>query len=224
MAKSQENSVLFALEELRQLESDRQAEDVRRRAAAAEARRAAMRAEAERVEAERLQAERVAEAEARLRVQAELSMRDAEAEQRVASLRAQLAAVEADRELSHQSVLSVADPRPDTSHAGRGWFVGFALSAATATALAALLLLRPAPAPRIIEVPVASAPTTVVEAPEAAAPAPEVAVSAPEPEVTAPVLPRTRPRVRPPHGDHTDQVFQDLDRCGDDPTCGLSMR
>src|SRR5688500_7749251 len=93
--RTDSNSLLFCLDELRKLEDDRIASESRARS------------EQDRVEADRLaraaaeddHRRRVAEAEARLRVQADLAARDAESERRVASLRQELAAVQTEREV-----------------------------------------------------------------------------------------------------------------------------
>lgn len=232
MSKNEENSVMFALAELQQLESNRREEGVQRQATEEAARLEVERAVARRVADEKAQAECVAEAEARLRVNAELGARDADAERRLTGLRKQLEAVQAERARLHASIVMSADevraPAEDTRGA-RGWAFAFGSMSLVAGLLGALLFTQ-TPEIRIVDVPFTEPPPIA-----AADPLPEPEVLEPtvaEVEVPADVpevrvtrrTPRTpTPRARP-RPDSSEGVFDALDRCGDDPTCGLTMR
>jgi len=193
---SEANSVMTALSELEQIESQRiraeqaRAEDARRDAAAKAAR--AREAEAH--------ARQVAEAEARLRVDSELAARDADAERRLDAMRRELAAIQEERARLHDrvatSVLAAAaevqSPRRGVTR-GAGILLGAA--GLVAGGLALVFALTP-PAPvvqtRVIEVPVA-APSVAANEP-VAAPAPT------EPQL--PVAVAQAPASPSPRGNH----------------------
>ncbi len=204
--KRSESSVLMALSELQRMEHDRIESDREREARKiAEARAERERIEAAAREAERQRVEqaaqqaRVAEAEARLRVEA-----DRERDQRIAAMRAELARVEQERQAMRDDLAlrRVAPPaRPN------GWALAFGLSSLVAASLAGLLVMQQGTRPMVVPVGATAAPVVFVPAPHGedmmvraadeapAAPAPVVEAAAP-----APVRPH-RHRV-----DHTTTV------------------
>jgi len=239
--RTEDSSVMFALDELRRLETERVAEE---RAAEERRRReaAAAEAEARREVEEREQHERrVAEAEARLRMEQELRARDAEAEHRLARLRAELEAVRADRERIHATVTRLnEEPVTPSPRRPSGWAFAFAATALVAAGLVFALVSRPpVPEQRIVQAP-ATAPDTVAVEEEPADTAPEEPEPSDEPApdstdapeepaqvATGPSRPHgqgNRPVVggRPPATDADDMDSAlDFSHCGDDPTCGL---
>lgn len=223
--KNQDTSLLFCLGELRKLEEERIAGEAKARV------------EAERLEAERAaraqmeeeQRRRIVEAEAKLRVQADVAARDAEAAQRLAALRAELAAVQSEREVLRARFVEATLPvvAEDRRRAARGWGFAFGAASAVAAGLAALLVMQdpapvalaPAPASRV-EPPVAR----VVDAPVVES-AP-VVEPAPEPEPVAAVAQTKVRRPRPPRDttrNNTREILSEIDECGDDPTCGIDV-
>ena len=190
---------------------------------------------------------RVAEAEARLRVGAELEAREADADRRLEVLRAELEMIRADRERMHQSILdrTAGEGFAVATPSSRPWVAVSCLSAAVAIAMGAWAIhvesrardgVGPAAAPH----------REIVESgiPVSSAAALEPAVVAPtagddgaaegqgngdgRADVRTPSGP-ARPggtragggSARPPNRQptHADPLG-DLDRCGDDPTCG----
>lgn len=226
MATTREESVMTALSELQELESDRIA------AEQAETERQAAAREQERAEAEaRRKAEtehltRVAEAEARLRIESEEKARMADSDRRIEAMRAELLTIQRDREEMHLRVQSMAALDAPPPKRSRGWMAAFGAATVVAAGLGALLMLQqptvqtvyvPTPAPDVAEVVDAPpAPPAVLEAPEAPAPAADPAPAAP----TRP----TRTQVRPtaPHRPAQDDPFANFEACGDDPTCGIT--
>lgn len=203
--KRSESSVLMALSELQRMEQDRIESDREREARKiAEARIERERAEAAAREAERQRAEqaaqkaRVAEAEARLRVEA-----DRERDQRIAAMRAELARVEQERQAMRDDLEQRRVTPPARTN---GWALAFGLSSLVAASLAGLLVMQQGTRPMVVPVGPAATPVVFVPAPHGedmmvraddapAAPAPVVESAAP-----APVHPR-RHRV-----DHTSTV------------------
>lgn len=176
MAQTTDSSVVMALTELAQMEADRIALDRQREAERLEAARAereraaAAQREAERQRAERDASEqRVAEAKARLELEA-----DRQLDQRIAAMRAELARVEADRQALKSDLASRLE-RPATPARPGGWAMAFGLSSLVAASLAGLLVLQQA-----------NQPLPVAAAPSVAAP---VAIAAPPVEVSAPIAP-----------------------------------
>jgi hypothetical protein len=210
--KTADSSVVMALSELVRMEHDRLESDrVQQEQRVAEMRAERERAEAAAIEVERQRAERaaqearVAEAEARLRVEA-----DRERDQRVAAMRAELARVEADRQALRANIEERALPREP---ARSGWALAFGLSSLVAASLAGLLVMQSGahtPLPTTPSV----APVVVV-----AAPVPDVQpeVVAPAPEVHDEVAVAPTPTPRRPHGTHT-HVVQETARGGTDIT------
>jgi hypothetical protein len=199
--ETRDNSVLFALGELARLESDRVADEkARAEARQAEARRAAEREAAEREEASRREADReaktraIAEAEARLKVEAELAQ-----DARMIALKAELARVQAEREQMHRSVLDASRPAVAPPAPTRAWALAFGLSSVVAAALAALLVVQAHEPPRVVEVErqvVVTMPAPLATQALEAEAAPEAApLAAAEPPAPAPLrTPRRDPR------------------------------
>lgn len=237
--RTEDNSVMVALRELRELEADRLRAEERRRAEEAQAKARAERAAREREE----HARRVAEEEARLRVERDLRARDAEAERRMAALRAELEAVRADRARIQAAVSRLNDDL-DPPRTGRGWAFAFASAALVAAGLGAALLMRPPVVhERIVRVPVetpAARPLAETDPKPAPAPADEPSLS-PDASETDPEPPIARAGLRGGQGGPAGGTPQrtatgssigggaptdpalDFDHCGDDPTCGLDM-
>lgn len=113
MTAQRENSVLFALSELHQIEAQRVAEEVAREAE--RKRQAEEKAKREREEEQHRQ--RVAEAEARLRVAEQL--RVGEIEGRAAQIEHELRVTRAERSLLQESLASAVESRPQAP-ASRG--------------------------------------------------------------------------------------------------------
>ena len=235
---TRDDSVMFALSELRRLEAQR-IDDERR---AREAQAAAEARAKEEAAAREAHARAVAEEEARLRVERDLRARDLEAERRLASLRAELEAVRADRERIHAVVAQIGhDPTPPRRDT-RAWLAfGAALTAASAI-LVVLLTRAPAIEERIVQVPVEaprSAEVVANDPPPAAETPASDAVAVASPSATEPVQTRpasrpgastrpTRPDTRPTgtagmHGTLSADPDLDFDHCGDDPTCGIDL-
>lgn len=151
MTHRPDDSVMFALDELRRLETDRVAAERRERL---EAEQAAARARIEEREREE-HARRVAEAEARLRVEQELRDRDAQAGRRIEMLRAELDAVRADRERIHATVSRLNDDLDEPSRRRpSGWAFAFGASVLAVAGLVLALVVRPpATHERIVQVP-----------------------------------------------------------------------
>ncbi|MFO0573035.1 MAG: hypothetical protein U1A78_03475 [Polyangia bacterium] len=227
MTQTRDNSVLFALSELQNLEAQRQAELAAREQAAQAARRAA----AERERAERLEAEaqrlRVAEAEARLRVQ--LEERERATRDREAALQQELIRIRAERDVLHDKLLEPPPPPPRPPRwTGLVSSLDLVLSVVTlgvagrylwrlpqlaraAAPPAAPILSAPAPPPTLQR---GQLPTLPQDA--------RAAVGAPRPE--PPPAPRPRP-VRSPPRPQPAAPSALLDDCRDsnDPLCGLSV-
>lgn len=221
MTQTRDNSVLFALSELQNLEAQRQAEIAEREQAAQAARRVAE----EKQRAERLEAEaqrlRVAEAEARLRLQ--LAERERTTRDREAALQQELIRIRAERDVLHDKLLEPPPPPPRPPR-WTGLLSSAALICSVVTlAVAGRYLWRlpqtlPRPVEALVSAPVPPAPTPP--------PLPQVAlgaVSAPRPE-PPPSAPRPRP-VRPQPRSQPAAPTAILDDCRDsnDPLCGLSV-
>jgi hypothetical protein len=221
--KAADSSVVMALSELVRMENDRIDSDRdREQQRLADARAERERAEAAASEAERQRTERaaqearVAEAEARLRVEA-----DRERDQRVAAMRAELARVEADRQALRANIEERIAPREPTR--ANGWALAFGLSSLVAASLAGLLVMQqgarePLPtAPNVAPIVVVAAPTVPDVAPVVEAPAPEVQEIA-----TAPTAPVHHGHLTHAHVDHqstergTELIGLDPDDGSDD--------
>lgn len=149
-----QNSVLFALGELAQLETARVAEERAREASRREqAQRETERLAAAQAAAARQQAlehERtraVAEATARLRIEAEL-----EQDVRMTALAAELRRVQADREAMQARVVQAHAMRVDAGTPSRLWPIAFGLSSLVAASLAALVVLQAGSEPQVVEI------------------------------------------------------------------------
>lgn len=244
MNTKSDDSVMFAIRELQQLEADRVADETNR-LRAAEAERAAREKERARKEREAAEhAARAAEAEARLRVEAERRQRDDELASRMSSLRSELDAVQADR-LRLQERFAAARSPERTPSTGRGWAVAFGVASAVAAGLAAILVMRSPAEPVASAAPVAAAVVTPTVSPSVIEPSRLATVPAvvesqpavgPESAGDAPSGTRARARadrrraqrepVAPPQADRPsrdqrDRRLLELERCGDDPTCGM---
>lgn len=220
-----DNSLLIALAELKDIEAQRIAGEhaaeakAKEDAAAAVARQAA--AEAEQA-AER---QAVAEAKARLALEAEAKASKAEdaSRARMDALQAELQSIQAERRVLHERVLQAASPvvaAPSRSP----WPVAFAASTAVAMALGAWLFVR-GPEVQVREVlvpvaaPVALAEPVAEESVEVEVPATAPVVVA-EPEAAPRV--RARPRPRRPRPQQTPMsALAELDCDDSDPLCGL---
>lgn len=224
-----DSSVVMALSELVRMEQDRIESDREREARRAlEARAERERAEAERREAERREAERaareakVAEAEARLRLEA-----DRERDQRIAAMRAELARVEAERgalRADLESRLGKSEPaRPN------GWALAFGLSSLVAASLAGLLVVQGAQgAAQPVATLEVRAPASAPATEPVAAPVQSARVEAPPVPETATVATSAAPRGHHHHvrtqtdatttttGHATDLVGLDIDEGSDD--------
>ncbi len=226
---TQDDSVRFALDELKRIESERLDEEARaaREREEAEARRQAE-ATAKR-EAAAAHAREVAEAEARLRLDRELETRDTESAARLARLRAELDAVRADRERLHARATGAVDPvwAERTVRSGRGWAAAFAAACVAMGALVVVLATRePVVEERIVEVPVDAPTDRATASVEPPPPAPTAVETAPAAPPTETVHRPARP-VRPSHHgglpadiDSTDPL-RGLDCPEDDPLCGV---
>jgi hypothetical protein len=138
-----------------------------------------------------------------------------ESEARIARMRAELTAIEEERLRLREAPSTWAVARED-----RGWALGFAVSTLVSVALAGILAWGPAHrasaiAPRCPEV-VSATDTAQVVLPAVATPV----IGDPTPAPTRPALRPNRPR----RIDRTEETLRELDGCGDDPTCGLSLR
>ena len=214
---SRENSVLFALGELSRLEEARMhdeaalAEAKRMREADARTQAAADAAAAvERADAAAKQALLVAEAEARLRVEAERN--DAG---RMTSMREEIARIREERELLHRTLTArSASPEDEGGVSSKRWALAFGASSLVAASLAALLLFQarttptPLPVPMVVTLP-SIAPTVVPEhvTEQRVAAQPAEAIVAVEAEAPARHGPRVPTRTRPET--HTEVVPAD---------------
>jgi len=218
-----DNSVLFALAELRTLEerrltAERQAEARRQTEVAAAQER--QQAEAREIEAHK---QRLADAEIRLRLDAELRIRDADADRRMATLRAELNAIQVDRERMHETMVArTAEPTGSTSGTrALGWKIAFAGSSATAAGVFALWIGQPIP-PVYPQATVAAAPTAEARPAESPALVTTTPIVAAPPPSVVDLAPRVRPRQTPPRP-HVPakqrDLLSELERCGDDPIC-----
>ncbi len=248
-AGNADDSVLCALDELRELESARlqeQAERQQQLHAEAEARLAE-----EQRQAEEQRAQQVAEAEARLRMDAEIQRRDAEAEARIAALRAELRAVQCSREAFHRDFLESRSREydPDTSawRAARKWKLAFATACTAVAALGLLLMVDgtgssapPSPRPIPDPAPASASPLEPVEVfgtVEPAAPIASRDAADPAPETSRLVRrspTKNRQGVRASRGNELPtkaglrsggpgRELGEIDECGDDPTCGIEI-
>lgn len=213
MATTTENSVLVALSELASMETGR-IEAERARAAkamreleekAAHAAAVAREEAARTAEAERLRKQKL-EAEATVRVAAEL-----EHERRLAAMRAELDSIKQDRALAHElltaRVAAPAEPRRG------GLVVAFGISSSIAAALAALLVVQAnaSRAPVRAEAPAAPAVVAIESPAEDVVPEIEAAALDAEetPAAVAPVAAarergRVTPHVRPVRDTHDE--------------------
>ncbi|MFT5356074.1 MAG: hypothetical protein ACI9KE_003297 [Polyangiales bacterium] len=218
-----DNSLLIALAELKDIEAQRLAGEraaeakEKKDAAEAIAQKAAFAAE------ERAERQAVAEAKARLSLEAEAkSSMEAEASKaRLVALQAQLHSIQAERRVLHERVLLAGTPTA-AAPSRSPWPVAFAASTALAMALGAWLFVRgPEVQVREVLVPVV-APVAALELPEPSqnieveVPVEEpVAVAEPEPAPRVRTHPRPRPRPRTP------VTLAELDCDANDPLCGL---
>ena len=201
----QENSVLFALRDLRSLEADRVADEQRRRDEE-RARELAERAEAER---QRAEDERVAQA---------LAAAEARNHALAATLdrmQATIAALSAEAKAPPPPAtvaVSLPEPAPPRARwplAVAGLAVGFAL-------IAWLV-----PRQRIVYAP---APPVAVAAPVAIARPPVVAAPPPvTPKPQPPLVARPTPHPHPPKRPAPPPKLPTVTTCNDDPLCGLNL-
>ncbi len=198
-----DSSVVMALSELVRMEqhridSDREREQMRLAEQRAERERietAAREAERQRVERAARDVE-VAEAEARLRLEA-----DRERDQRIAAMRAELARVESDRQTLRADLQHRLTPREPSR--ANGWALAFGLSSLVAASLAGLLVMQQGA--RDVTLPLTSvhAPVALVAAP-AHETAQEIAIpTAPEHVETVAATEPPAPRGRRHHADRT---------------------
>ncbi|MBI2895661.1 MAG: hypothetical protein HYY06_19040 [Deltaproteobacteria bacterium] len=231
MGKQQGDSVMFALGELRRLESERMAEEAamaaRRRAEEAEERAAADRASEE--------ARRAEEEEDRRRAESEAREKDADAARRIEMLRLELAAVSAERERLRERYLEAGagayvDTRARTNR--RAWIALLGFTTISMAGLAIVLATRPPlpppPEPASLEAP-ALAPSTVQDVAEHDE-RPAIALPSPDP-APGQAASHTRPRpahgakVRPPAAPPAKRppdLLRDLCEDSEDPTCGMN--
>lgn len=249
MTPKTDDSVMFAIRELQKLEAERVSDEKRRVEAEKAAREAAALERARHEREAAAHAQKVAEAEARMRIDAERQARDEELALRMASLRKELDAVQADRlRLAERMSASTSEPRRS---AGRGWAVAFGLASVVAGGLAVMLVMRSPTAAAVAAEPepAASTPALIGEAPSAlpsatSAPIPSTTLAEAQPAVGPESAneARPRPRVRgerriradratavetgstrpSPRETREDRALREIaeDRCGDDPTCG----
>ncbi len=229
MSSTNENSVLFALNELRELEASR----IRTERDAIAKREREEREKKERAEAEKREADahalRVAEAEARARVEAEERARNADSERRLATLRAELDAVQQDRVRMHERIaaLPLEAAAESRDGASRVWAFAFAAVTVLSLGLGGLLFRevnRPAPVPQIV-VHEVQVPAPVV-APPPSPVAVETTPAEPAAEPTPPAAP-TRPHRphRPPTTTMTTTMELEPQGCDPDvdPICGAQF-
>lgn len=233
MSDRSENSVLFALKELQDLEQARIASEAAA-ASEAEARRRREEREAEdRRRAEVDHANRVAEAEARLRVEAELAARDADAERRIQRMRAELDGIQRDRDELHLRMTAASARTAPEPRGGRGWALAFAASTLLAVGLGGGLLLQE-PRVETVYLPTPAAPIAeATPAQVAAPPSPDVPAAAPAaPDVSPERDDRPRPRptgtrptrpARPDPRAAEDDPFGSWNADDDDPIGGITQ-
>jgi hypothetical protein len=235
MRRSNDDSVMQALSELRSMEEERAREQ-----ALAARRMPAERARAEaRQQAEQDHAHKVVEVEARMRVEAELRRRDAEAEARIDALRAELNAVQSARDSLRLQILErgAAIP-PERASTARGWQTAFWLAFAATFALAGLLFLKSTTsverpiAPSIsrsfsaenVKVATSRSPEAAQKAFLPAAPSTSVPKISDAASAKA-SLPNTKKRptkAKQANGAGSDGLDK-IDKCGNDPTCGANL-
>ena len=221
-----DNSLLIALAELKDIEAERivgeKAAEAKAMAAAAE-----QLAQQEALEcAQRAERQAVAEAKARLSLEAQAkSSLEAEASRaRLDALQAELHAIQAERRVLHERVLLAATPvAPAPSRSP--WPVAFAASTALAMALGAWLVVRgPEVQVREVLVPMAAPVAALAALDEPPAPTVEVEVPVEAPAAAEPEpAPRVRTRARPRPSPRTTPAghLAELDCDANDPLCGL---
>ena len=215
MPARDESSVMFALRDLRRIETERTQEE---EASAAARRRdeEARQAQAHQAQAQaQAQARRVAEEETRVRCDL------AEALRRIDGLRGELAAMGAERERLRSRVLAPPPVDPPIARPAGGWSIAAGAALLLAAGSFAALALRPTV---VREVRVAAAACPAPPAAPIAAVPPPVAAAAPIAAIEIPTRPRrpTRPAtLPPPAGTSAGSLEQRLAECGDDPLCHL---